>query len=91
MKIKQGYKVRDIAGEKVVILQGKAGADMTRLVSLNSSAEWLYNQLCEVDSFEVADACNLLLTHYKIDSETATRDARAWAEKLLAVGIIENP
>jgi hypothetical protein len=89
MKIKSEYKVRDIAGEKVIILQGKHGANMTQLVSLNSSAEWLYNRLRETDSFDIADIRDLLLAHYDIDSETADRDARAWADKLLEFGIIE--
>jgi hypothetical protein len=89
MKIKSGYKIRHIAGEKVIILQGIHGTDMTQLLSLNSSAEWLYNQLCEAENFEVADVADLLLSHYDIDSDTAARDARAWADRLLEFGIIE--
>lgn len=45
MKIRQGYKVREIAGENVVIMQGKAGADMTRIITFNDSALLLWNEL----------------------------------------------
>jgi hypothetical protein len=90
MKIKSGYKIRDIVGEKVVILQGKAGADMTQLLSFNSSAEWLYGQLRERDDFDLADVVALLVERYDIDSETATRDAEKWVEHLTEFGIIEK-
>ena len=38
MKIADKYKVRELAGEHVVVVQGSYGADMTRIVSLNASA-----------------------------------------------------
>ena len=38
MRIKQGCKVREIAGENVVIMQGQHGADFTRIFTLNDSA-----------------------------------------------------
>lgn len=89
MKIKTGYKIRDIAGEKVIILQGTYGADMTKLISLNSSAEWLFRQL-EGKQFDIDDVADLLLEYYDIDRSTASRDAGLWAQKLVEFGIIEE-
>ena len=54
MKIDSKAKVRDIAGEKVVIMQGRLGADLTRIIQLNGSSVWLLEQLADRD-FEVAD------------------------------------
>ena len=34
-----------MAGEHVVIMQGRYGADMTRIISLNESALYLWNEL----------------------------------------------
>ena len=45
MKFKEGYKVRSMAGENVVIMQGTAGSDMTRIISLNDSSLLLWNEL----------------------------------------------
>ena len=39
MKINTNYKLREVAGETIVVNQGKAGADMTRIISLNASAK----------------------------------------------------
>ena len=81
MKIDSKAKVRDIAGEKVVIMQGRLGADMTRIIQLNGSSVWLLEQLTDRD-FEVADVVELLTSRYDVDEQTATADATKWVEQL---------
>ena len=87
MKFKDGYKVRSMAGENVVIMQGEAGSDMTRIISLNDTSLLLWNTLQDKD-FEVSDVANILLETYEIDTDTAERDAKAWVEKLHECGLI---
>ena len=74
MKIRDEYKVREIAGEHVVIMQGRYGADMTKVISLNESSLFLWNELAGRE-FETADAARLLAERYGIDEATALRDA----------------
>ena len=81
MKIDSKVKVRDIAGEKVVIMQGRLGADLTRIIQLNGSSVWLLEQLTNRD-FEVADVVELLTSRYDVDEQTATADAAKWVEQL---------
>ena len=81
MKIDSKVKVRDIAGEKVVIMQGRLGADLTRIIQLNGSSVWLLEQLTDRD-FEVADVVELLTSRYDVDEQTATADATKWVEQL---------
>ena len=81
MKIDSKIKVRDIAGEKVVIMQGRLGTDLTRIIQLNGSSEWLLEQLAGRD-FEVADVVELLTSRYDVDEQTATADAAKWVEQL---------
>ena len=87
MRFKEGYKVRSMAGENVVIMQGTAGSDMTRIISLNDSSLLLWNEL-QNKEFEVADVANILVENYGIDLATAERDAKAWVEKLQECGLI---
>ena len=87
MKFKEGYKVRSMAGENVVIMQGTAGSDMTRIISLNDSSLLLWNEL-QGKEFEVADVVEILVDVYEIDTEVAERDAKAWVEKLAECGLI---
>ena len=89
MKFKEGYKVRSMAGENVVIMQGTAGSDMTRIISLNDSSLLLWNEL-QGKEFEVADVANILVENYGIDLATAERDAKAWVEKLQECNLISE-
>ncbi len=81
MKLREEYKVREMAGEHVVIMQGRYGADMTRVISLNESSLYLWNEL-RGREFEAEDAARLLTDRYDVDRETALRDAAAWIDKL---------
>ena len=78
--------MRSMAGENVVIMQGTAGSDMTRIISLNDSSLLLWNAL-QGKEFEVADVATLLVDEYEIDLETATADAEAWVAKLSECGL----
>lgn len=57
MKIREEYKVREMAGEHVVIMQGRLGVDMTKIISLNESALYLWNALAGKE-FSVDDAAS---------------------------------
>lgn len=89
MKIKEQYKVREMAGEHVVIMQGRHGSDLTRIISLNESALYLWLAI-EGKSFDVNAVAALLAEHYGIDDEVAQRDAQRWVEKLDECGLLDN-
>lgn len=88
MKFKEEYKVREIAGENVIIKQGRFGVDMTRVIALNASSLLLWNQL-QGREFEVEDVAKILVDNYEIDQHTALIDAARWIEKLQESGLAE--
>ena len=49
MRINPNYKIREIAGETIVVNQGVANVDTTRIISLNASARLLYQALTGKD------------------------------------------
>lgn len=87
MKFKEGYKVRDIAGEHVVIMQGRYGSDMTRVIALNETSMMLWNEL-QGKEFTAEDVKRLLTDNYEVDDATAERDAKAWIEKLQECNLV---
>lgn len=89
MKIKEQFKVREMAGEHVVIMQGSSFSDLTRIISLNESALYLWNAL-EGKTFDTAAVANLLAEHYGIDDEIALRDAQRWLDKLDECGLLDD-
>lgn len=89
MRIKEQFKVREMAGEHVVIMQGKHGSDLTRIISLNDSALYLWQEVDGRD-FDSGNIAQLLVERYDIDSQTALNDAKRWIAKLEECGLIEN-
>lgn len=90
MKIREEYKVREMAGEHVIVMPGRGGAaDMTRIVSLNPSSMYLWEAL-RGREFTVSDAARLLTERYQVEDETARRDAGRWIESLAECGIVEE-
>ena len=88
MKFKEGYKVREIAGENVIIKQGRFGADMTRVIALNATSLLLWNEL-QGREFSVEDVTKILTDNYEVDATLAAADAAKWIEKLAECELLE--
>ena len=88
MKIKEQYKVREMAGEHVIIMQGKHGSDLTKIISLNQSALYLWNEL-QGKEFDTEAVADMLVERYGIDKGIATTDAERWIERRRECNITE--
>jgi hypothetical protein len=87
VRIKSEYKVRQIAGENVVILQGRGDSDMTQIIALNESSLLLW-QGFEGKDFVVEDVAALLCENYDVAEDVASGDARLWVERMQECGLI---
>ena len=88
MRINPNYKIRNIAGETIIVNQGTAHVDMTRIISLNESACLLYQALAERE-FSTEDAAKILVETDGIGEEQALLDAAKWIEPLKECGVIQ--
>ena len=89
MKIKEGYTIKTIGNERVVIVQGRAGADLTKIISFNAVAEWLWNKFAGSD-FTETDVTDLLVKQYAISEEQAIADTRKWIDQLAKAQLLET-
>ena len=87
MKLIPDLTLREIAGEKMLVLQGAAGVDLTKVVMLNSTAEYLWNSLPEKE-FQNEDVEELLIQKYGIAKDQAKIDAGAWIQSMVNAGLI---
>lgn len=87
MRIKKGYKVRNIAGENIVVCQGTLNMDLTKVIYLNKTSVELWNQF-EDKEFTLEDVVIFLCSKYGIDSERATCDGQKWIDALKGCGIL---
>lgn len=87
MKLDAKYKVREMAGEHIIVMPGNYGVDMTRVIALNPTSLYLWNAL-EGKEFDVQQVADLLVAEYEVDAATALRDAEAWVEQLHSCRIL---
>ena len=76
MKIKENYKVREIAGENLIVEQGKSQSDMTKVISLNNTALLLWKEL-QGREFSLEDAAPLRPPS-SLSKENHTDDISGW-------------
>ncbi len=89
MRIKRGYKIRNIAGESVVVAPGTPDVNLTRVTSLNDTSCWLWESLGD-EEFDAGKIASLLTARYDVDEATALRDAKAWIDSIKEAGLTEE-
>ena len=88
MKIKDGFVLRNIGDNYMVVGEGLAQIDFNKIISLNDTAAFLWKAVQGKD-FDVETLRDLLLGEYDVDETTALKDATALVEKWVAVGLVE--
>lgn len=88
MRIKDGFRLRDVMGQATVIGEGVGQVDFNKLITLNASAAWLWKQV-ESKDFDVQTLSDLLVSKYEIDAELARKDAEALVSKWVEIGLME--
>lgn len=89
MKIDEKCKVREMAGEHIVVMPGRYGADMTRVLALNTSSLCLWETL-QGREFTDDDVVEILTANYEVDEATARRDALIWIARLDECGVLKK-
>jgi len=74
MKIKDGFMLREVAEQWVVIPLGERVVEFNGLISLNESGAFLWRLLQQEASEE--DLVQALLAEYDIDEDAARADVR---------------
>lgn len=88
MKTKEGFRLRTVCGENIIVAEGIANIDFSRIISLNESAAYLWNKV-QGTEFTNDTLVKLLLEEYEIDKATASCDVEALTKKWFEAGIIE--
>ena len=88
MKIKEGFILRTICGQSVVSAEGSANVDFSKLVSLNETAAYLFENLVGKE-FDASVMADLLTESYEVDRETALADSEKLIEQWQGAGIVE--
>lgn len=88
MKIKEGFNIRQVCGENIVVAEGEANIDFSVVISVNETAAHIWKAVVGKD-FTVEDMADALIADYEVDKETALADCEALAIKWKEVGILQ--
>ena len=87
MKIKNGFELREMCGEYIIIGTGVENIDFSKVISLNESAVSLWRAV-EGKEFTPETLAALLMEEYNVDEATALADATTIASRWVSVGIV---
>lgn len=88
MRIKQGFVMRDVAGQAVVIATGDASKDFHGMVKLNQTAADVWRGVEEgLDAQAIAQR---LVADYDVDAERALADVEALVARMREQGFVED-
>ena len=88
MKIKDGFVLREMCGEFIVAAEGLQHINFNKLISLNSTAAFLWKAI-EEKEFTAEDLAQLLVDEYGIDMELALTDSNNLCKSWIEAGIVE--
>ncbi len=90
MKVKNGFNLREVCGENIIVAEGDENIDFSNIISMNESSAYLWQEVQKLDNFTINTLTQLLCEQYEIDEVTAKKDVTTLATQWAAAGIIEG-
>lgn len=80
MRLKDGFLLRKVAGEYIVVPTGDSMVDFKAMISLNETGAFLWEQLSE--DITKQQLTERLLSEYDVDKATAVSDVAEFVKLL---------
>lgn len=88
MKFRKGLILKNICGENVIVAEGLENIDFCKMLVLNESAKYLFEQVNGRD-FTAEELESLLLERYEVDEAIVRKDVAALCSSWAEAGIME--
>ena len=89
MKIKNGFVLRQVCGENVIVGEGLGAINFGKMLALNDTAAWLWQQAVAMGDFTVDALAQKLCDEYEVSLDEAKSDITAIITEWQQVGVIE--
>jgi len=89
MKIKNGFVLRQVCGENVIVGEGLEAINFGKLLSLNETAAWLWQQAAEMGDFTIDSLVVKLLDEYDVTEDVARSDVSNIVNEWVKVAVVE--
>ena len=88
MRIVDGFVLRHVLGQDIIVGEGIGQIDFNKLITLNESAAYLWKEI-EGKDVDESTLAELLISKYGIDSDLASNDAKAVAAQWREIGLVK--
>lgn len=88
MRIKNGFVLREVAGQAMVIATGEASKDFHGMIKLNDTGKEIWTGLQEGLTEE--EIALKLQGKYEVDAAQAGEDVKAFVDKMKEAGFLTN-
>ena len=90
MKQKEGFVLRTVCGEHVIVGEGLGTIDFGKLISLNETAAWLWGKAGERGNVDIDSLTAARCGEYEVDVQQAHADVEKMVAQWQEIGIIES-
>ena len=87
MKIKEGFMLRNVADNYIVVPVGKASLEFKGLINLNGVGAFIWECLEKETTME--EVIDKVIKEYNIDNELATQDVNNFINKLVEAKLLD--
>ena len=88
MRIKEGFELREVCGEHIVMAHGDKNIDFSKVISLNESATVMWNAVVGKD-FCTEELVTALLDVYDAEEDNVREDVTRAVHEWKEIGLIE--
>ena len=90
MRLRKGLILRQVGGNSVVMGEGLSALEFGKMLTLNETAAWLWQQAVAMGEFTVETLADKLCEEYDVTQDEARRDVAAIIDEWNSVGVIET-
>lgn len=88
MKVKQGFVMRDVAGQTVIIATGEASRTFQGMIRVNDTGKVVWSGLN--DGLTLDRIVDNVTAEFDVDRATATADVEKFIEKMRDNGFLDE-
>ena len=89
MRIKDGFVLREVCGSSVIMGEGLGAINFGKMVALNKTATWLWEQALEMGDFTVEALAEKLCEKYEVTADVAKADVAGIIAEWQKMNIVE--
>lgn len=90
MRVKKGIELQNVCNEHLLIPAGIENVDFSKIISLNPTAAYLWENIAGLDNFNIDTLVELLLKEYEVEEAVAREDCQLIVERWAEIGLIEE-